>query len=99
MDNVIKDLMFIKEKLYNGIFKEKVHCIDKAIKFIKGNDWIPCTVVDHPEHCNDCEVTIIDKSGVIREIAYYTDRWRLTSNDIPVIVIAWKEPSLPYDDI
>ena len=27
----IKDLMFLKEKLYNGIFQDRLNCIDLAI--------------------------------------------------------------------
>ena len=59
-------------------------------------DWIPCTVVDHPEHCNNCEVTIKDTIGYFRDIAYYTDKWRRLADEMPVNVIAWKEPSRPY---
>ena len=59
-------------------------------------DWIPCTVVNHPEHCNDCEVTIKDTIGYFRDIAYYTDKWRRLADETPVNVIAWKEPSRPY---
>jgi hypothetical protein len=60
------------------------------------NGWIPCEVVDHPEHCHDCEVTIKDVYGYTREIAYYTDKWRLLRDETPVMVVAWKEPSAPY---
>jgi len=58
--------------------------------------WIPCTVVDHPEHCNDCEVTFNDVRGYGRDIAFYTDKWRRTSDEAPILVVAWKEPSAPY---
>lgn len=60
------------------------------------NGWILCSVVDHPEHCRECEVTMIDKYGHTRDIAFYTDRWRRASDEAEIIVIAWKEPSDPY---
>ena len=74
-------------------YKESVlRIIDEQPK----TDWIPCTVVNHPEHCNDCEVTIKDTIGYFRDIAYYTDKWRRLADETPVNVIAWKEPSRPY---
>lgn len=30
-NEAIKDLMFLKEKLYNGIFQDRLNCIDLAI--------------------------------------------------------------------
>ena len=35
MKNIIAELQFFKEKLYNGIFKNRVGCFDEAIKCIK----------------------------------------------------------------
>ena len=32
---VIKGLMFLKEKLYNGIFQDRLKCIDLAISALK----------------------------------------------------------------
>ena len=60
------------------------------------NGWIPCTVVEHPEHCNDCEVTFKDVRGYGRGVAFYTDKWRRASDEVPILVVAWKEPSAPY---
>ena len=60
------------------------------------NGWIPCIVVKHPEHCNDCEVTFKDVRGYGRDIAFYTDKWRRASDEVPILVVAWKEPSTPY---
>ena len=83
---------------YGGMF----HAFDKAIEIVKqeaelyDNGWIPCSVVDHPEHCNDCEVTMLDTHGYTRDIAFYTDKWRRSSDEAAVTVIAWKEPSQPY---
>lgn len=71
-------------------------CILAELQIEKDNGWIPCEVVDHPEHCHDCEVTIKDMYGYTREIAYYADKWRLLSDETPVLVVAWKEPSAPY---
>lgn len=31
----IKGLIFLKEKLYNGIFKDRIRCIDEAIKALE----------------------------------------------------------------
>ena len=76
--------------------------IERAIEIVKqevekyNSGWIPCSVVDHPEHCNDCEVTMLDTHGYTRDIAFYTDKWRRTSDEAAVTVIAWKEPSQPY---
>lgn len=72
-------------------------CILEELQIKDGNNgWIPCTAVDHPEHCNDCEVTIKDSHGYRRDIAFYTDKWRMASDELPVLVVAWKEPSAPY---
>ena len=60
-------------------------------------EWIPCEVVDHPEHCRDCEVTRKDTVGYVRDIAFYTDKWRRLEDEMQIDVIAWKEPSSPYD--
>lgn len=32
---VINDLLFLKGKLYNGIYKDKVYCIDAAVHTLK----------------------------------------------------------------
>lgn len=64
----------------------------------KVGEWIPCEVVDHPEHCRDCEVTRKDTVGYVRDIAFYTDKWRRLENEMPIDVIAWKEPSAPYNE-
>lgn len=34
-NEAIKDLQFLKEKLYNGIFKDRLGCIDKAIQALE----------------------------------------------------------------
>ena len=34
-NEAIKNLQFLKEKLYNGIFKERLDCVDKAIKALE----------------------------------------------------------------
>ena len=60
------------------------------------NGWIPCSVVDHPEHCRECEVTMVNTHGYTREIAFFTDRWRRFRDEAEIIVVAWKEPSDPY---
>ena len=60
------------------------------------DNWIPCTVVEHPEHCNSCEVTMKGTRGYEREIAFYTDKWRRESDEAAIDVVAWKEPSKPY---
>ena len=72
-------------------FKEELRSEEE-----NNNGWIPCSVIDHPEHCHDCEVTIKDVYGYSRDIAYYTDKWRRLSDETPVLVVAWKEPSAPY---
>lgn len=69
---------------------------EMGVSKIENTTWIPCTVVEHPEHCNDCEVTIKDVRGYSRDIAYYTDKWRRLADEKPVLVVAWKEPSKPY---
>ena len=103
---LIEDLKKHFDALYkeDGTLLQSDHiCISEdvedLIKFINEQpktDWIPCTVVDHPEHCNNCEVTIKDTIGYFRDIAYYTDKWRRLADEMPVNVIAWKEPSIPY---
>ena len=35
MKNLISELLFFKEKLYNGIFRNRVGCFDEAIKCIE----------------------------------------------------------------
>lgn len=61
--------------------------------------WIPCTIIEHPEHGNACEVTIRDKTGIRREIAYYSDVWRREADEQCLDVIAWKEPSAPFNPV
>ena len=34
-ESIINGLLFLKSKLYNGIFKEKLSCIDEAIKALE----------------------------------------------------------------
>lgn len=80
---------YTKETVLNFVNEQPTACND---------GWIPCTVIDHPEHCNNCEVTMKDTIGVRRDIAYYTDKWRLLSDETPIIVTAWKEPSQPYKE-
>ena len=60
------------------------------------NGWIPCSAVDHPEHCHECEVTMLDSHGYTREIAFFADTWRRASDEAAIIVVAWKKPSEPY---
>lgn len=40
MKKVVSDLLFLKEKLYNGIFRDRLNCIDKAIETIGKIDKI-----------------------------------------------------------
>lgn len=65
---------------------------------VGNNGWIPCSVVDHPEHSHDCEVTMINTNGYTREIAFCscTGRWVRSSDEAEITVVAWKEPSEPY---
>lgn len=63
---------------------------------VGSNGWIPCSVVDHPDHCRSCEVTMLDIHGYTREIAFFTDRWRRSSDKAEIAAVAWKEPSEPY---
>ena len=58
--------------------------------------WILCTIVDHPDNDDDCEVTMLEHGEYIREIGFYTDRWRRASDEAVIEVVAWKEPSTPY---
>ena len=90
-DSVLESLREFADKFRQGM-------IELVQKQPKVGEWIPCTVVDHPEHCNDCEVTRKDTIGYIRDIAFYTDRWRRLADEMPVDVIAWKEPSKPYKE-
>lgn len=81
--------------------KEDEEALSLAISALEeqmNGGWIPCSVVDHPEHCHDCEVTIKTENGVERTIGFYTDRWLREADeaDIDAYVIAWKEPSKPY---
>lgn len=73
--------------VWNNLLKV---CIDTINEQPKVDEWISCTVVDHPEHCNDCEVTRKDTIGYVRDIAFYTDRWRRLADEMPVDVVAWK---------
>lgn len=86
-------------ELANGILKA-ISVVEDAPtveeKSVHG-EWILCEVVDHPEHCRDCEVTRKDTVGYVRDIAFYTDKWRRLENEMPIDVIAWKEPSAPYN--
>lgn len=80
--------------LANGVVVPTFCGGDKEKSYLSG--WIPCDLVDHPEHCRACEVTRKDTIGYVRDIAFYTDKWRREADEIPVDVIAWKEPSKPY---
>lgn len=64
MSDVINDLLFLKEKLYNGIFKDRIGCIDVAINACKKQDLRD---VIKSECNNDCEKDCIDCNK-------YTDR-------------------------
>lgn len=84
---------------YDDFFHKGLERATRLVKQVAAeynNGWIPCSVVDHPEHCRECEVTMIDKYDHTRDIAFYTDRWRRASDEAEIIVIAWKEPSEPY---
>lgn len=87
-ENIADDL------LANGVVVLTFCGGDKEKSYLSG--WIPCDLVDHPEHCRGCEVTRKDTIGYVRDIAFYTDKWRREVDEIPVDVIAWKEPSRPY---
>lgn len=105
-EKIIEKLNTERNPIYRNdgsVMGEKRHIeINRVIEIVKqvaaeyNNGWIPCGVVDHPEHCRECEVTMIDKYGHTRDIAFYTDRWRRASDEAEIIVIAWKEPSDPY---
>ena len=94
------------KEVFEKIIEKLEEIIDcnpiEAIEIVKkaaaeyNTGWIPCSVVDHPEHCRDCEVTMVDTHGYTREIAFFTDRWRRLSDEAEIIVVAWKEPSDPY---
>jgi hypothetical protein len=87
------EVIAIEEGAYN--FCKNI--VNELAEEYKGG-WIACTVVDHPEHCNDCEVTFKDVRGYGRDIAFYTDKWRRASDEVPILVVAWKEPSAPYTE-
>ena len=79
-----------------NIIDNKAPC-EKEMSYLNG--WIPCSLVDHPEHCNDCEVTRKDTVGYVRDIAFYAlNKWRRLADETPVDVVAWKEPSEPYKE-
>lgn len=86
------------QKQYKGGTEECSNiseAIDIAIKVLE-NDWIPCTVKAHPKDDYDCEVTINDCGEIKREVAFYAERWRRSSDEYPLDVIAWKKPSKPF---
>ena len=94
----------------NKAFEKIIERIDKEIPVYTGKakqivrevaeeyngGWILCTIVDHPDNDDDCEVTMLEHGEYIREIGFYTDRWRRASDEAAIEVVAWKEPSTPY---
>lgn len=81
-------------KMKQGLVCAKEIVREVAEKYNEG--WILCTDVDHPDDAYDCEVTILQNGEYIRDIGFYTDRWRRLSDETPILVVAWKEPSVPY---
>lgn len=84
----------LKSKFAEEVTEEEIDALVKAKEY--NGDWIPCSVVEHPEHCKSCEVTVKYITGYERDIAFYTDKWRRESDEVPVNVVAWKEVSEPY---
>lgn len=78
----------------NGVMHSKEIVQEVAEEYNGG--WILCTIVDHPDNDDDCEVTMLEHGEYIREIGFYTDRWRRASDEAAIEVVAWKEPSTPY---
>lgn len=63
MEQVIKDLLFLKEKLFNGIFKDKLGCIDKAVHVCKK---ATPEQVKHEKgfyYCPECENVLNNDDG------------------------------------
>jgi hypothetical protein len=96
----INELTEIKKQYIGGTEECSVisEAIDLAIKSLE-SDWIPCTKVDHPNHSDACEVTIRDTTSIRREIGFYCNGWRREADELPLDVIAWKEPSKPFNPI
>ena len=68
-----KGLLFLKEKLYNGIFKDKLGCIDKAIQALEENQQYraigltPTMVKDLIKSCKKHEKNALENAHIVDE--------------------------------
>lgn len=58
MKEVVRELLFLKEKLFNGIFRDRLGCIDKAI--VACNRLTPKKIKE--KECSRCALEECDTS-------------------------------------
>lgn len=63
MEDVISGLLFLREKLYNGIFKDKLYCIDKAILVCKKATPAKVKWEKGIYYCPECGNVLNNKDG------------------------------------
>lgn len=74
-NEAINGLKFLKEKLFNGIYKDKLECIDKAIKALENQESIKeiLTKRDNAFEGQEFGASYGDLDGIIEEIREVID--------------------------
>ncbi len=95
-----------REEEYKSVFDEQgiyyepqTGLIDEIIKYVqkmpKVGEWIPCSERLPEDEITDVEVTF---RGGMRGVGYYMNGyWHSPVTGLAIDVIAWKEPSEPWE--
>ena len=93
----------IREKIRPESFGEQCNSLDVIYAMLqlideqpKVGEWIPCSE-RLPEEARAIEVTMYDGSRAIGHYYKRLDTWFDSINDGAIDVIAWKEPSEPWE--
>lgn len=93
----------IREKIIPEKFGERCNALDVIYAVLrvideqpKVGEWIPCSE-RLPEEARAIEVTMYDGSRAIGHYYKRLEAWFDSINDGAIDVIAWKEPSEPWE--
>lgn len=93
----------IREKIIPEKFGERCNALDVIYAVLrvideqpKVGEWIPCSE-RLPEEVRAIEVTMYDGSRAIGHYYKRLEAWFDSINDGAIDVIAWKEPSEPWE--
>lgn len=94
----------IREKIRPESFGEQCNSLDVIYAMLqlideqpKVGEWIPCSE-RLPEEARAIEVTMYDGSRAIGHYYKRLEAWFDSINDGAIDVIAWKEPSEPWEE-